>query len=131
LTREKVDGTTISVPIHPSKVQITNLVLDDKWRKQIVERRQIARREMEAVAEKPARKPPKKLEVEKEVAEEKPVAIEEKPKKPRKRVAKKPAKRQPKEKTAEEAEKAEVEEEKPKPRKPRTKRNIAKKTGGE
>jgi len=34
LTREKVDGTTISVPIHPSKVMITNLNLEDKWRKQ-------------------------------------------------------------------------------------------------
>ena len=39
LTREKVDGTTISVPIHPSKVLIKNLNLDDKWRKKVVERK--------------------------------------------------------------------------------------------
>ena len=32
LTREKVDGTATPVPIHPSKVMITNLNLDDKWR---------------------------------------------------------------------------------------------------
>jgi large subunit ribosomal protein L24 len=37
--REKVDGTTISVPIHPSKVMITRLNLDDKWRKRIMERK--------------------------------------------------------------------------------------------
>jgi len=34
VTREKVDGTTTSVPIHPSKVMITNLNLDDKWRRE-------------------------------------------------------------------------------------------------
>lgn len=32
VTREKVDGTAIQFPIHPSKVMITNLNLDDKWR---------------------------------------------------------------------------------------------------
>jgi large subunit ribosomal protein L24 len=32
ITREKIDGTAIPVPIHPSKVMITNLNLDDKWR---------------------------------------------------------------------------------------------------
>ena len=37
--REKVDGTTILVPIHPSKVMITRLNLDDKWRKKILERK--------------------------------------------------------------------------------------------
>ena len=35
-TREKVDGTNIFLPIHPSKVQIRNLNLDDKWRKDII-----------------------------------------------------------------------------------------------
>ncbi|MEM2561334.1 MAG: 50S ribosomal protein L24 [Candidatus Bathyarchaeia archaeon] len=39
LTREKVDGTTVLVPIHPSKVMITKLNLDDKWRKNILERK--------------------------------------------------------------------------------------------
>jgi len=32
VTREKVDGTTVLAPIHPSKVMITSLNLDDKWR---------------------------------------------------------------------------------------------------
>ena len=39
ITREKVDGTTIPIPIHPSKVMITRLNLDDKWRKKILERK--------------------------------------------------------------------------------------------
>ena len=34
ITREKVDGTTTFVPIHPSKVMITSLNLDDKWRRE-------------------------------------------------------------------------------------------------
>lgn len=37
--REKVDGTQIPVPIHPSKVMITRLNLDDKWRKKILKRK--------------------------------------------------------------------------------------------
>lgn len=37
--REKVDGTTILVPFHPSKVMITRLNLDDKWRKKVLERK--------------------------------------------------------------------------------------------
>lgn len=41
LTREKVDGSTIFVPIHPSKVMITNLNLDDKWRKKILGRKKV------------------------------------------------------------------------------------------
>jgi large subunit ribosomal protein L24 len=39
ITREKVDGTTIFVPIHPSKVMIKRFNLDDDWRKDILERR--------------------------------------------------------------------------------------------
>jgi len=34
VTREKVDGTATFVPIHPSKVMITSLNLDDKWRRE-------------------------------------------------------------------------------------------------
>jgi len=44
LTREKVDGTTIFVPMHPSKVMITRLNLDDKWRKKILERKKVAKK---------------------------------------------------------------------------------------
>lgn len=39
ITREKVDGSTIQIPIHPSKVMITHLNLDDKWRKQALKRK--------------------------------------------------------------------------------------------
>ncbi len=52
LTREKVDGTNIFLPIHPSKVQIRNLNLDDKWRKDILTRKKaVEKPEREAKAE--------------------------------------------------------------------------------
>ena len=38
ITREKVDGTTIQFPIHTSKVQITRLNLDDRWRRESLEK---------------------------------------------------------------------------------------------
>ena len=53
LTREKADGTTIFVPIHPSKVMIARLDLDDKWRRKILERKRMAREQREEVEEKP------------------------------------------------------------------------------
>ena len=39
LTREKVDGTAVFVALHPSKVMIKNLNLDDKLRKAVLERK--------------------------------------------------------------------------------------------
>jgi large subunit ribosomal protein L24 len=57
LTREKVDGTNIFLPIHPSKVEIRSLNLDDKWRKNILDRKQVT-----VKAEKPKAKPVKKTE---------------------------------------------------------------------
>ncbi len=60
LTREKVDGTNIFLPIHPSKVEIRNLNLDDKWRKNILERKKAI--EAPAKQEKPKAKPAKKVE---------------------------------------------------------------------
>jgi len=39
VTRRKVDGTLIYVPIHPSKVMITKLDLSDNLRKQAIERK--------------------------------------------------------------------------------------------
>ena len=39
ITRDRADGTTIMIPIHPSKVMITRLNLDDKWRRRILERK--------------------------------------------------------------------------------------------
>jgi large subunit ribosomal protein L24 len=56
--REKVDGTKISVPIHPSKVMIISLNLDDKWRKKILERKGVAKKA--ETPEKPEKEPPKK-----------------------------------------------------------------------
>ena len=57
--REKVDGTSIPVPIHPSKVMITRLNLDDKWRKKILERKGVTE-EAEVTKEEPKKKEAKK-----------------------------------------------------------------------
>lgn len=77
LTREKVDGTNIFVSVHPSKVIIKNLKLDDKWRKAIVERKkelELPKKEKKVVktAEKPAKKA-KEVKEDKTVVQEKPV----------------------------------------------------------
>jgi large subunit ribosomal protein L24 len=58
-TREKVDGTTTFIPIHPSKVMITRLNLDDKWRKKILERKGVTE-EAEVAEEEPPKKKAKK-----------------------------------------------------------------------
>ena len=86
LTREKVDGTTIFVPVHPSKVMITKLNLDDKWRKKILERKKKAEEAVEKPTEekiaikeptpKKKRKPKRKSKKE----------VKEKPKKKRKKL---------------------------------------------
>jgi large subunit ribosomal protein L24 len=66
IDREKVDGTKILVPIHPSKVMITRLNLDDKWRKKILERKGLAeeaeviKEEVPEEKEKPPQKKAKK-----------------------------------------------------------------------
>jgi large subunit ribosomal protein L24 len=39
VTKEKVDGTPVPIPLHPSKVMITQLNLDDKWRREILKRK--------------------------------------------------------------------------------------------
>ena len=44
VTREKVNGSTTLVPIHPSKVMITRLNLDDKWRKEELKRKGTAKK---------------------------------------------------------------------------------------
>lgn len=53
VTREKVDGTSVPTPVHPSKVMIMNLNLDDKWR------RKSLKVEAAKEAEKPKEKPVK------------------------------------------------------------------------
>lgn len=120
LTREKVDGTTIFVPIHPSKIMITHLNLDDKWRNKILERKKAAGKKIEEIVKKPLKEA---IEVKEQVVEEK---IPEKKPRRRKKVTKKPKAERVEEK-AEEAKK----EEKPKAKKPRTKRKTSKKTKGE
>jgi large subunit ribosomal protein L24 len=100
LTREKVDGSTVFVPIHPSKVMITKLNLDDKWRKKILERRKKAKE----VAEKVVEKPPEEITViEEKMIEEKPPVIEELPPKEKKPARRKRAAKKPKEEGVEKA----------------------------
>jgi large subunit ribosomal protein L24 len=125
LTREKVDGTAIFVPVHPSKVMITKLTLDDKWRKKILERKQEARKKLEEIAEKPSKVVVETREeaiAEKLVAEEKPK--EKKPRKRKKKTAKKPAAERIEEEVEAEA------KEKPKAKKPRARRKTTKTEGG-
>jgi large subunit ribosomal protein L24 len=64
--REKVDGTNIPVPIHPSKVMITRLNLDDKWRKKILERKAESEK-VEGVKEKSTKKEEKKKKTTKKI----------------------------------------------------------------
>ncbi|MEM3538782.1 MAG: 50S ribosomal protein L24 [Nitrososphaerales archaeon] len=40
VTREKIAGGTVPIKIHPSKVMIMSLNLDDKWRKDKLEAKQ-------------------------------------------------------------------------------------------
>ena len=47
VTKDKEDGTPRLLPIHPSNVMITKINLNDKWRKEILERK---------VASKPTKK---------------------------------------------------------------------------
>lgn len=122
LTREKVDGTTIFVPIHPSKVMITKLNLDDEWRKKILERK----RGLVEKAKEAVEKPPEKVVEEKEIVEpEKEVTVEKPSEKPKPRRRKKVSKEKP----AKKAEKTSKEEEKSV--KTKTRRRSTKKTEGE
>jgi len=135
LTREKVDGTTIFVPVHPSKLMITKLNLDDKWRKRILERKQKPQKKQEKILKKPkaepVEKPPETVElkqpaVEEKVAEEK-VAVAT-VRRPKKRVSK-PSKKTEVAAEKKGAERAEIKAEKePKAQKKKTKRKKTKKT---
>jgi large subunit ribosomal protein L24 len=82
LTREKVDGSTVFVALHPSKIQIKNLNLDDKRRKAVLERKKPIIKKGEKKTKSPeaknkpveAKKPKKIREV---FDEDKPVVTEE------------------------------------------------------
>jgi len=91
VTREKVDGTAIQIPIHPSKVMITSLTLDDKWRREIIKRKSA----LKEVVEKPkvTEKPEEIVVKEEEAKAEAPVEEEKKAEKRKKRVRKKKEKR--------------------------------------
>lgn len=39
ITRQRLDGRTVQIPISPQNVIITRLKLDDEWRRRILERR--------------------------------------------------------------------------------------------
>lgn len=71
LTREKVDGTTVFVAVHPSKLIITHLNLDDKWRRKILERKQKAQTKPKETRKKakpiPSKKAAETVELEKPV----------------------------------------------------------------
>ena len=71
LTREKVDGSNIFVPVHPSKVMIKNLSLDDKLRKEVIGRKKplekvTAPKPTQKLAPKSTAKPKIKVTVEEE-----------------------------------------------------------------
>jgi large subunit ribosomal protein L24 len=90
VTREKVDGTAIPVLIHPSKVMIINLNLDDKWRRNLINRKKAKAKGEAAEKPKTEEKKPKKKKAKKarkKVAE----AKEEPEKKKTRRRAKKKA----------------------------------------
>ncbi len=63
LTRDKVDGTTIFVPVHPSKAMIISLSLEDKWRRQILERKKrVPEAALKTEEKTPTEEPTKKEE---------------------------------------------------------------------
>jgi len=59
VTQEKVDGSTVPTSIHPSKVMITSLNLDDKWRRESLKVEAAEEAEKRSEEEKKALKPKK------------------------------------------------------------------------
>jgi large subunit ribosomal protein L24 len=102
ITREKVDGTAIQIPLHPSKVMITNLNLDDKWRRESL-KISVAPAEEVKEAKKPEAKKPRRRKKAAEPEEVKEPEKEEKKRRPRKKAAKK-TEEKPEEKKTEESE---------------------------
>jgi ribosomal protein L24 len=131
LTREKADGTTISVPVHPSKITITHLNLDDKWRKNILERKKAAYKKPR-VAGKPEAKPEEKplIVEEARVSAEEKVAAKEKPTRKR-AVRRKPGKQPVTKKTRIEAEAAGKEKKQKTERKKAKRKTVKKAEKGE
>jgi large subunit ribosomal protein L24 len=90
VTREKVDGTAIPVLIHPSKVLIIRLNMDDKWRSKILKRKS-AKIKAEEPEKPEAEEKIEKKKKRKPKTRKKALEKEEKPekKKVRRRIAKK------------------------------------------
>jgi large subunit ribosomal protein L24 len=130
LTREKVDGTAIFVPVHPSKVTIKDLVLDDKWRKNILDRKRQARKEIrKAVTKQPEKSPEPKESVEKEgTVKERVPRRKPEPKKPKEK-KRAEIEKPDGQKVEKEQEKTEVKQGS-KAKRQRTTRKDDKKTGG-
>jgi len=138
LTREKVDGTNIFVSVHPSKVMIKNLKLDDKWRKAVVEGKEElelpkTEKKVEKVVEKVAEKPPKKakaVKAKKEKAAEAKAVVPEKPAKKAPKAAKKKVQKKPVAEKKKEEKPAKKEKKPKEAKKPRAKRKPTSKTEG-
>jgi large subunit ribosomal protein L24 len=73
LTREKVDGKTVFVGLHPSKIVIRSLNLDDKVRKAVLDRKQpVAKKDKAKKAPKKAKAEPEEEPAEANLPEEPP-----------------------------------------------------------
>jgi large subunit ribosomal protein L24 len=134
LTREKVDGTNIFVSLHPSKVMIKSLKLDDKWRKAVVERKkelELPKKEKKVV--KVMEEPPKKgkaVKAKKEKAAKEKAVVQEKPAKKAPKATKKRVKKKPVAEKKKEEKPAKKEKKPQAGKKPRAKRKVASKTKG-
>ncbi len=102
LTREKVDGTNIFLAIHPSKVQIRSLNLDDRYRKDLLGRKTAPERKEKPKAKPTAKATKAPAKAEKEEAAPKAEVEEKEEKAPAKKPAAKkaPAKKPAAKKTA-------------------------------
>jgi len=81
VTQEKVDGSTVQAPVHPSKVTVTGLNLDDKWRRKSL-KVEAAKEEEKPFEEKKKAAKPKKARKKRKPAKEK--SVTEKPSRGRK-----------------------------------------------
>jgi large subunit ribosomal protein L24 len=135
LTREKTDGTNIFLAVHPSKIVIRNLNLDDKWRKNIISRKEAPASKKEKEEKVKATPPAKKAMVEAEkpiaIAEEQLTETEVEAPVAKKTAAKAPAKKEAKPKAVKKAPAKEKAEEEPKKvAKSRAKPKASKKVEG-
>lgn len=85
VTRTKVDGSAIQIPIHPSKAMIINLEVGDKWRRKVLERKGIMPPKKEASSPVEAVAAEKKKEAKAEEDKAAPKKAKEKARKPRRK----------------------------------------------